>query len=123
MEHVRLSTMASVMGVHHGWLRGLIYQKIMDDERDLRGCGSPHLMHVQQTFQALIARRMRERAIGYDLIRDAVWDLEIDRQRVHEVRVSDGIKLVLNKSVLLMKARALFKQAHDAEHGLEARVA
>jgi hypothetical protein len=108
--------MASVMGVNHGWLRGLIYQKVMDDERERREKGSPHLMHVQQTFQALIARRMRERAIGYDLIRDAVWDLEIDRQKIHDVEVAEGIKLVLNKSLLLMKARALFKQGHDFEY-------
>jgi hypothetical protein len=88
----------------------------MDDEREERGKGIPHLMHVQQCFQAIIARRMRDRNIGYDLIRDAVWDLEIDRLKRHEVKVAEGIKLVLNKSVLTAQARALFKEAYDWEY-------
>jgi hypothetical protein len=62
---------------------------------------------------------MRERRIGYDLVRDAIWDLEIDRQKRHEVKVATGIKLVLNKSLLLLEARSLLKEANDWEYGTE----
>lgn len=123
MEYVRLTTVAGVMGVTVGWLRGLIAQKVMDDERENRVKGSPHQMHVQQCFQAMIAKRMRERNIGYDLIRDAVWDLEIDRLKRHEVHVAEGIKLVLLKSVLIMQARNILKMANDLEYGAEEEAA
>jgi len=119
MEYVRLSTVASVMGVKVGWLRGLVYQKVMDDEREHQAKGSPYVMHVQQCFQALIAYRMRQRNIGYDLIRDAVWDLEIDRLKRHEVHVAEGIKLVLQKALLTLQARSLLKEANDLEFGVE----
>ena len=119
MDYVRLTTVARVMGVNISWLRGLVYQKVMDDERESRTKGSPHVMHVQQCFQAIVARRMRERRIGYDLVRDAIWDLEIDRQKRHEVKVATGIKLVLNKSLLLLEARSLLKEANDWEYGTE----
>jgi hypothetical protein len=120
MQHyVRLTTVAAVMGVTVGWLRGLVYQKVMDDERELQGRGSPYVMHVQQCFQALIAKRMRDRSIGYDLIRDAVWDLEIDRLAKHEVKVANGIKLVLDKRALTKDAREVMSKAHGIEYGYQ----
>lgn len=119
MHYVRLTTVASIMGVTDGWLRGLVYQRVMDDERDTKGRGSPYVMHAQQCFQALIAKRMRDRGIGYNLIRDAVWDLELDRLSKHEVEVASGIKLVLNRRALAKDAREVLEEANHLEYGYE----
>jgi len=119
MQYVRLTTMAAVMGVTAGWLRGLVYQRVMDDEREVQVKGSPYILHTQQVLQALVAMRMREAGIGYDSIRLAVDKFEIDRAKRHEVRLADGIKIVFNKSLLTLQARNLLKSANDLEYGLE----
>jgi hypothetical protein len=123
MEYVRLTTMAAVMGVTDGWLRGLVYQKVMDDEREVQDRGSPYVMHTKQVVQALVAKRMRQRSIGYDAIRAAVDRFDIDRKKLHEVQLAQGIKLVLNKSLLTLQARGFLKQANDLEYGPEEQAA
>lgn len=117
MYYVRLTTMAVVMGVTVGWLRGLIAQKVMDDEREMQGRGVPHLMHVKQVVQALVSKRLRQRHVGYDAIRAAVDGFDIDRRKTHEVQLAEGVKLVLNKSLLTLQARGLLKQANDLDYG------
>jgi len=123
MDYVRLTTMAAVMGVTESWMRGLVYQKVMDDEREVQGMGSPYLMHTRQVVQALVAKRLRARNVGYDAIRAAVDKFEIDRKKIHEVQLAVGIKLVLNKSLLTLQARGLLKQANDLEYGWEEQAA
>jgi len=117
MYYVRLTTVASIMGVKTGWLRGLVGQCVMDDEREVRTKGAPHIMHVRQVFQAIVAKKMRRRNIGYDLIRSAVDKFEIDRKARHVVPVDTGIDLVLRKPTLIMEARNILKRANDAEFG------
>ena len=119
MEYVRLTTMAALMGVTTGWLRCLVYQQVMDDERETRAKGSPYVMHTQQVLQALLAKRMRESKIGYDSIRIAIDEFEVDRRKTHEVYLADGVKLVINKSLLTLQAQGLLKQANDLEYGTQ----
>lgn len=111
------------MGVTDGWMRGLVYQRVMDDERENPVKGSPYIMHVEQVLEALIAQKMRRRNIGYDLIRDAVDKFEIDRKKIHVVRVDSGIELVLKKPVLILQARNILKIANDIEFGSEEEAA
>ena len=123
MNYVRLTTMAAVMGVTAGWMRGLVYQAVMDDERENPVKGSPYVMHTKQVVQALVAKRMRQRSIGYDAIRAAIDGFEIDRRKVHEVQIAEGVKLVLNKSLLTLQARGLLKRANELEGNSEERAA
>ena len=119
MEYVRMTTIAGVMGVTVGWLRGLVYQRVVDDMRENPVKGSPYVMHVPEVLQAVVAFKMRRRNIGYDMIRAAVDKFEIDRKSVHVVPVDSGIDLVMKKPVLILQARNILKIANDWEYGAE----
>jgi hypothetical protein len=119
LNYVRLTTIAAVMGVTVGWLRGLVYQRVMDDMRENPVKGSPYVMHVPEVLQAVVAYKMRRRNIGYDLIRDAIDKFEIDRKKIHVVPVDSGIDLVMKKPILILQARNILKIANDWEHGEE----
>lgn len=123
MDYVRLTTMASVLGVTDGWLRGLVYQRVLDDERENPVKGSPYIMHIKQTVQALIAKRLREAHVGYDTIRLAVDKFDIDRAQKHTVKIAEGIDLVFHKSLMTLQARFYLKQANTLEYGEEREAA
>ena len=122
MEYVRLTTIAAIMGVTTGWLRGLVYQSVMDDERENPVKGSPYIMHVRQIFQAIVALKMRQAGIGYDTIRLAIDSFEIDRAKLHRTQLDPddkGLILEVRKSVYLLKARGILKQANEWEYDVE----
>lgn len=117
LYYVRLTTIAGLLGVTVAWLRGLIGQKVMDDERDNPAKGSPHLMHQKQIVQALVALRCRRRNIGYDAIRDAVDGFEVFGKQYHTAPVASGIDLRLHRRVLASEATDILKKANLIEHG------
>jgi len=122
MEYVRLTTIAAIMGVTDGWLRGLVYQRVMDDERENRVKGSPYIMHVKQIFQAIVALKMRQARIGYDTIRLAVDKFEIDRVKYHKICIDPtdkGMDLIIYKAAYLNKARGILERANDFEYNVE----
>lgn len=122
MEYVRLTTIAAILGVTTSWLRGLVYQRVMDDERENQAKGSPYVMHVRQVFQAIVAMKMRKAGIGYDSIRLVIDSFEIDRAKLHRTQLDPddkGMILEIRKSVYLLKARGVLKRANDFEYGVE----
>lgn len=119
MEWVRLTTVAAIMGVTDGWMRGLVYQRVMDDERDNPVRGAPYVMHERQIVQAIVAQRCRRRSVGYDLIRDAVDKFEVFGKQFHVVPVERGIDLRLHRRVLAEDAREILRQANEIEYGLQ----
>jgi len=122
MEYVRLTTIAAIMGVTDGWLRGLVYQRVMDDERENQVKGSPYIMHVRQIFQAIVAWKMRQAGIGYDTIRLAVDKFEIDRVKYHKICIDPtdkGMDLIIHKAAYLNKARGILERANDLEYNVE----
>jgi hypothetical protein len=123
MNYVRLTTVALLMGVTISWMRGLVYQKVLDDERDNPAKGSPYIVHVKQIVQALVAMRMRKVGVGYDAIRMTVDKFDIDRAKRHEARIAHGVKVVLDKSLLVFEAKTLLKEANDIEYGAEQEAA
>ena len=119
MHHVRLTTVAPLIGVKVHWLRGLIGQRVMDDERDNPAKGSPHLMHLRQISQAIIAQRLRRRNVGYDVIRAAVDDFEVFGRQYHVIPVADGIDLRLHRRVLMSESTEILRQANLIEYGTD----
>jgi hypothetical protein len=119
MEYVKLVTVASILGVTDSWLRGLIYKNVMDDERERQCSGVPHVMHVRQVFQAIVADRMRTHQIGYDLIRATVDAFDLDRKKKMIIPVTAGITLVVEKQIILTKARRVLEIANRIENGGE----
>ena len=117
MYYVRLTTVAGLLGVTVAWLRGLIGQRVMDDERDNPAKGSPHLMHQKQIVQALVAQRCRKRNIGYDAIREAVDAFEIFGKQYHVAPVERGIDLRLHRRVLVADAKEVLEKANNIEYG------
>lgn len=119
MEWVRLTTVAAIMGVTDGWMRGLVYQKVMDDERENPVKGAPYVMHLKQVVQAIVAQRCRRRNVGYDLIRDAVDKFEVFGKQFHIVPVERGMDLRLHRKVLTDDAREILRQANEITYGSE----
>jgi hypothetical protein len=117
LYYVRLTTIAGLLGVRVQWLRGLIGQKVMDDERDNPAKGSPHLMHTEQIVQAIVAKRMRQRNIGYDAIRAAVDEFDVFGKQYHIAPVAHGIDLRLHRRVLTSEATEILKSANLVEYG------
>ena len=123
MEWVRLTTVAAIMGVTDGWMRGLVYQRVMDAERESDAAQSPYVMHLQQVVQALVAQRCRRKAIGYTTIRAAVDEFEIFGRQFHTVEVDRGMDLRLHRRVLTDDAREILRQANEVEHGIQEKAA
>lgn len=117
MYYVRLTTVAGLLGVTVAWLRGLIGQKVMDDERDNPAKGSPHLMHQRQIMQALVAQRCRRRSIGYDAIRAAVDSFEVFGKQYHVAPVERGVDLRLHRRTIAADAKELLLRANEIEYG------
>ena len=117
MEWVRLTTVAAIMGVTDGWMRGLIYQSVMDRERESDAEQAPYVMHLKQVVQALVAHRCRKRSVGYDLIRDAVDQFEIFGKQYHIVPVDRGLDLRLHRKVLTDDAREILAEANEITYG------
>jgi len=115
--YVRLTTIAGLLGVTVPWLRGLIGQRVMDDERDYPAKGSPHLMHTKQIVQALVALRCRRRNIGYDAIREAVDAFEVFGKQYHIAEVERGVDLRLHRRVLVADAKEVLEKANLIEFG------
>ena len=118
-----MTTVAAIMGVTDGWMRGLVYQRVMDSERESDAAQSPYVMHLQQVVQALVAQRCRRKAIGYVTIRAAVDEFEIFGRQFHTVEVDRGMDLRLHRRVLTDDAREILRQANEIEHGVQEKAA
>jgi len=116
IDVVRLTTVALIMSVTTSWLRGLILQNVMEDERWSKKRGVPCIMTRRNVTQALIAQRMREAGIGYDAIRLVLEEYEFDNMQNHRVDVAPGVWVDIDTLVILMDARRIFDQAYNLEY-------
>jgi hypothetical protein len=116
IDVVRLTTVALIMSVTTSWLRGLILQNVMEDERWSKKRGVPCIMTRRNVTQALIAQRMREAGIGYDAIRLVLEEYEFDNMQNHWVDVAPGVCVDIDTLVILRDARRIFDQAYNLEY-------
>lgn len=123
MYYVRLTTMMGLLDVTHGWLSGLYAQRILDDAREKKSKGSPHIMHQQETFQALLAKRMRRAGIGYDTIRLALDRLEFDKKPKVTFQVAKGVDFTIHRREIMGEAHDLLVRANRLEYGAEEEAA
>jgi hypothetical protein len=119
MYYVRLTTMMGLLDVTHSWLSGLYGRRIMDDARDNPAKGSPHIMHQQEIFQALLAKRMRDARIGYDTIRLGLDRLEFDKKPKVTFQVAKGVDFTIHRREIMQEASELLATANRLEYGSE----
>ncbi len=122
MYYVRLTTMVGLLDVTHGWMSGLYAQRVLDDVRE-KAKGSPHIMHQQEIFQALLAKRMREAKIGYDTIRPALDRLEFDKRPKVTFQVARGVDFTIHRREIMDEAYDLLAKANRLEYGAEEEAA
>lgn len=114
--YVGTAALAAALNTRPSWIRTMVAQKIMDDNREQIGRGCRFLLHMEETQQLIVAQHLRKLNVGLDTIRIVVDQLFFDNEDL-ALADFDEIYITVDKAKVRRRAQAALRVARSLEHG------